>query len=156
MEAATLQARMGNPAFVVPNAIEALQALGKATQDAGVPAKTIELVNLRASQINGCGVCAVQHPRIAKKLGETDDRINAVAAWRDAPYFNDAERAALALTEAVTRLNDRGDPVPDDVWEDAAGQYDEQVLGALVLAIANINVWNRINVATRQVAGQEW
>lgn len=156
MEAATLQARMGNPAFVVPNAIEALQALGKATQDAGVPAKTIELVNLRASQINGCGVCAVQHPRIAKKLGETDERIYAVAAWRDAPYFNDAERAALALTEAVTRLNDRGDPVPDDVWEDAAGQYDEQVLGALVLAIANINVWNRINVATRQVAGQEW
>ena len=156
MEAATLRARMGNPAFVVPNAMEALQALGKVTQDAGVPAKTLELVNLRASQINGCGVCAVQHPRIAKKLGETDERIHAVAAWRDAPYFNDAERAALALTEAVTRLSDRGDPVPDDVWEDASGQYDEQVLGALVLAIANINVWNRINVATKQVAGQEW
>ena len=156
MEAATLQARMGNPAFVVPNAMEALQALGKATQDAGVPAKTLELVHLRASQINGCGVCAVQHPRLAKKLGETDERIYAVTAWRDAPYFDDAERAALALTEAVTRLSDRGDPVPDDVWEYASGQYDERALGALVLAIANINVWNRINVATRQVAGQEW
>jgi AhpD family alkylhydroperoxidase len=152
----TLQARMAHPAFVVPGAMDALQALGKATQRAGIPARTLELVNLRASQINGCGVCAVQHPRIAKRLGETEDRLHAVAAWRDAPYFDEAERAALALTEALTRLPDRADPVPDDVWEHAAAQYDEQALGALVLGIASINVWNRLNVATRQVAGQEW
>ena len=156
MQSTTVQARMTNPALAVPGAMEAVQALGKATQDAGVPAATLELVNLRASQINGCGVCAVQHPRILKGLGETDDRINAVAAWREAPFFTDAERAALALAEAVTRLGDRADPVPDETWDEAARQYDEPALAALVLAIANINVWNRLNVATRQVAGQSW
>ncbi len=121
-----------------------------------MPPKTLELVNLRASQINGCGVCAVQHPRIARRLGETDERLFAVTAWRDAPFFTDAERAALALTEAVTRLDDRSNPVPDEVWDEAARHYDEQALATLVVAIANINVWNRLNVATRQVAGQEW
>jgi len=147
---------MNNPVFVIPDAMQALQDLGKAIQKGGVPPKTLELVNLRASQINGCGVCAVQHPRIAKKLGETDERLYAVAAWRDAPYFTDAERAALALTEAATRLNDRSDPVPDEIWEEAARHYDEQALAALILNIATINVWNRLNVTTRQVAGQEW
>jgi AhpD family alkylhydroperoxidase len=147
---------MSNPAFVVPDAMQALQALGKAVQEGGVPPKTLELVNLRASQINGCGVCAVQHPRLARKLGETDERIFAVTAWREAPYFTDAERAALALTEAVTRLSDRAEPVPDEIWDEAAQQYDEQALATLVIAIANINVWNRLNVTTRQVAGQEW
>ena len=151
-----MHARMGHPAFLVPDAMQALQALGRAVQQAGVSPKTLELMNLRASQINGCGVCAVQHPRIARKLGETDDRLFAVTAWREAPYFTDAERAALALTEAVTRLSDRADPVPDEVWDEAARHYDEQALAALVMAIANINVWNRLNVATRQIAGQEW
>jgi AhpD family alkylhydroperoxidase len=152
----TMQARMSNPAFVVPDAMQALQALGKAVQEGGVPRKTLELVNLRASQINGCGVCAVQHPRIARKLGETDERIFAVTAWREAPYFTNAERAALALAEAVTRLSDRAEPVLDEIWNEAAQHYDEQALATLVIAIANINVWNRLNVATRQVAGQEW
>jgi AhpD family alkylhydroperoxidase len=152
----TMQARMSNPAFVVPDAMQALQALGKAVQEGGVPRKTLELVNLRASQINGCGVCAVQHPRIARKLGETDERIFAVTAWRESPYFTNAERAALALAEAVTRLSDRAEPVPDEIWNEAAQHYDEQALATLVIAIANINVWNRLNVATRQVAGQEW
>jgi AhpD family alkylhydroperoxidase len=156
MQTTTIQARMTNPAFVVPDAMQALQALGKAVQESGLPPRTIELVNLRASQINGCGVCAVQHPRIAKKLGETDERLFAVAAWREAPYFTDAERAALALTEAATRLSDRADPVPDEIWDEAARHYDEQALAALVLNIASINVWNRLNVTTRQVAGQEW
>jgi AhpD family alkylhydroperoxidase len=156
MQTETMQARMSNPAFVLPDAMQALQALGKAIQRGGVPAKTLELVNLRASQINGCGVCAVQHPRIARRLGETDERLFAVAAWRDAPYFTDAERAALALTEAATRMSDREEPVPDDVWDEAARHYDEEALAALVLAIAQINVWNRLNVTTRQVAGQEW
>ena len=93
----------------------------------------------------------------AKKHGETDDRLAVVAGWREAPFFTDAERAALALAEAVTRLSDRSDPVPDAVWDEAATQYDEQKLAALVVAIANINLWNRLNVATRQVAGAyEW
>src|SRR5881396_3361794 len=118
-----MQARMPHPVRVVPDAMKALQALAKAVQDNGVPPKTLELVNLRASQINGCGVCAVQHPRLARKLGETDDRLFAVAAWREAPYFDDAERAALALTEAATRMSDRADPVPDDVWDEAARHY---------------------------------
>ena len=106
---------------------------------------TRELVHLRASQINGCSVCVDMHARELKKAGETDERLFAVAAWRDAPYFTDAERAALALTEAVTRLGDRADPVPDDVWDEAARHYDEQALAALILSIAQINVWNRLN-----------
>ena len=148
-----MEARMTHPAMLVPEAMEALQALGAAVGKGGVPARTLELVHLRASQINGCSVCADGHPRIARKLGETDERLLAVATWRDTPYFTDAERAALALAEAVTRLSDRADPVPDEVWDEAARHYDEPALAALVLAIANINVWNRLNVATRQQAG---
>ena len=155
-ETATLEARMNHPAFVVSGAFDALQALSKAIRTTGISPKLLELVSLRASQINGCGVCGVQHPRIARKLGETDERIFAVAAWRDAPYFSDAERAALALTEAATRISDREDPVPDEIWDEAARHYDETELAGLVLAIAGINVWNRLNVATHQVAGQEW
>lgn len=152
-----MQARMANPAMVLPDVMAALQALGKAVNTAaakgGVPAGTIDLVHLRASQLNGCGVCVDLHARDATKQGESGDRINAVAAWRDTPYFTDAERAALALTEAVTRLSDRPEPVPDDVWAEAARHYDEPTLAALLTAIAAVNVWNRLNVATRQVAG---
>ena len=152
----TLEPRIANPAFAVPGAMDALMALNKAISRVKLPPRMLELMHLRASQINGCGVCAVQHPQLARKLGETDERIFAVAAWRDAPFFTDAERAALALTEALTRIADSADPVPDDVWDEAARHYDEQELAALVLSIAQINVWNRLNVATRQVAGQEW
>lgn len=95
------------------------------------------------------------HSRLLKRAGESDQRLFTVAGWRDTPYFTDAERAALALTEAVTRLSDRADPVPDEIWEEAARHYDETQLSALLLAIAAINVWNRLNVPTRQVAG-EW
>jgi AhpD family alkylhydroperoxidase len=148
-------ARLKHPAYVLPGAMDALQSLGGAVAKSGLPPRTVELLSLRASQINGCSVCIDGHPRIARKLGETDERLFAVAAWRDAPYFTAAERAALALTEAVTRLDDRPDPVPDEVWEEAARHYDETALAGLVLAIAGINVWNRLNVATRQPAG-EW
>jgi AhpD family alkylhydroperoxidase len=130
-----------------------MQALGAAVARAGVPSSTLELVHLRASQINGCGVCLHGHSLIAKSEGETDERMFALAGWRDAPYFTDAERAALALTEAVTRLSDRSDPVPDATWDEAARLFDEVQLAALVLSIASVNVYNRINVATRQVAG---
>lgn len=135
--------------------MEALMALGKAVEAGGVEKKTLELVHLRASQINGCSVCVDMHARNLKAAGETEERAFAVAAWRDAPYFTDAERAVLALTEAVTRLSDREDPVPDVIWNEAARHYDERALATLVLSIATINVWNRLNVSTRQVAG-EW
>jgi AhpD family alkylhydroperoxidase len=152
-----MQARMKNPAMLIPEAMQALQALGASAEKAGVPAKTLGLVHLRASQINGCAMCCDMHPRMMRKAGETDERMHALAAWRDTPYFTDAERAALALTEAVTRLSDRPDPVPDDVWKEAARHYDEPGLAALLLSIASINVWNRLNVATRQVAGSvQW
>ena len=146
-------ARLKHPAMVLPDAMQSLQAMGAAIAKSGVPARTLELVSLRASQINGCSVCVDGHPRIARKLGETDERLFAVAAWRDAPYFAEAERAALALAEAVTRLDDRSDPVPDEIWEEAARHYDEPALAALIISIALINFWNRLNVATRQVAG---
>ena len=112
-----MQARMKNVAMVLPDALQALLALGKATEKGGVPARTIELVHLRASQINGCSVCVDMHYAALKQGGRNDERLFAVSAWRDAPYFTDAERAALALTEAVTRLSDRADPVPDDDLE---------------------------------------
>jgi AhpD family alkylhydroperoxidase len=147
------KSRMKNPVLVFPGAMRALQALGESAANHGVPKQTLELVHLRASQINGCGLCADMHARDLKKGGETDERLFAVATWRDAPYFSVAERAALALTESATRLNDRSEPVPDEVWDEAARHYDEAGLAALVIAIAAINAWNRINVTTRQVAG---
>ena len=148
-----MHARIKNPAMLLPETMKALQALAASVDDRGVPKKTLELVHLRASQINGCSVCLDGHVKIARKSGESDDRLFTVGAWRDAPYFTDAERAALALTEAVTRIGDSADPVPDAVWDEAARHYDERALAALVVAIAQINVWNRLNVATRQVAG---
>src|SRR4051812_34657765 len=135
-------ARLKQPVFLIPEAMPALQALGGAVAKAGLPPRLVELISLRASQINGCSVCVDGHPRIARKLGETDERLFAVSAWRDAPYFTPAERAALALTEAVTRLADRPDPVPDEVWEEAARHYDETALAGLGLAIAGINAGN--------------
>jgi AhpD family alkylhydroperoxidase len=151
----TVKSRMKNPAMVLPEVLQALLALNKATEKAGIPPKTIGLVQVRASQINGCSVCVDMHCRDLKKAGETDDRLFAVAAWYDAPYFSEAERAALALAEAVTRLSDRSDPVPDVVWEEATRHYEERALAALITSIALINTWNRLNVATRQIAG-EW
>ena len=148
-----MQARMNNPVMIIPQAMQALHALGKATEQHGVPPATVGLVQLRASQINGCSLCVDMHARDLKKAGETDERLFAVAAWRDAPYFSEAERAALALAEAVTRIADRTDPVADDVWNEAARHYDETALAALLLSISLINVWNRLNVSTRQVAG---
>jgi AhpD family alkylhydroperoxidase len=150
-----MQSRMTNPAMILPEAMKALWALGAATEKSGLASRTVMLVQLRASQINGCSVCVDMHSRDLKKAGETDERLFAVAAWRDAPYFTDAERAALALTEAVTRLSDRPDAVPDEIWDEASRHYDERQLAALIISIALINVWNRLNVATRQVAG-EW
>ena len=151
-----VQARMSNPATILPDAMDGIQALLKATRKGGVPQRTLELVHLRASQINGCSFCVDSGARSAKKAGETDERLFAVAAWREAPYFTDAERAALALTEAATRLADRADPVPDEIWNEAARHYDERGLAALVLMIATTNLFNRVNLTTRQMAGAQW
>ncbi len=146
-----MQARMKNPAMIVPGAMQSLLALAKAAEQGGVPKRTLDLVHLRVSQINGCSVCV----DMTFQSGKIDEGVFAVSAWRDAPYFTDAERAALALSEAVTRLSDRSDPVPDEIWDEAARHYDEPALASLILYIAMTNVWNRLNVTTRQVAG-EW
>ncbi|MGA2836647.1 MAG: carboxymuconolactone decarboxylase family protein [Acidimicrobiales bacterium] len=154
-----MPSRIPNPALSVPGVLDALQSLSKAAYEAagqaGLPQSTVELVNLRASQINGCSVCLDMHARGAKKAGESDERLFTLAAWRDTPYFTGAERAALALAEAGTRLADRGEPVPDQVFDEAVAHYDEQALSALIVCIAAINTWNRLNVMSDQEAG-EW
>jgi AhpD family alkylhydroperoxidase len=147
-----MQARMKNPALVL-GAMQPVQGLFKAIYAGGVEQATLELVHLRASQVNGCSACVDSGAKAARKAGETEERLAAVAAWREAPYFTDAERAALALAEAATRLADRPDPVPDEVWDAAAGHYDEKQLAAIVLMIALTNLFNRLNATTRQVAG---
>ena len=154
-----MEPRMKNPIMVIPGAMEALQLLGGAARESGVPITTLYLVEVRASQINGCSVCLDMHSREMRAAGESDERIAMVGAWREAPYYSDAERAALELTEAATRLADRSDPVPDAIWEQAARHYDTSQLAGLVLMIAGINAWNRINAATRQVTGnwvEQW
>ena len=134
-----MQARMKHPAMILPGAMEALQSLAKAAEQGGVPKRTLDLVHLRTSQINGCSVSVDMGYRF-KTTDETNERLFAVAAWQDAPYFTDAERAALALAEAVTRLSDRSDPVPDDIWNEAARHYDERGLSSLILWSAMTNV----------------
>jgi AhpD family alkylhydroperoxidase len=147
------QPRIQNPALTVPGALDALQQLAGSATHAGIPEATLAMVTLRASQINGCSVCVDIHTRELEHMGESSERIHLVAAWREAPYFSNAERAALALTEAITRVADRPDAVPDEIWDAAAGHYSEQQLAALVVAIAAINAFNRIHAATRQITG---
>ncbi|MEE6257106.1 carboxymuconolactone decarboxylase family protein [Plantactinospora sonchi] len=144
-----MQARLDNPATLLPEVLPAINIIYKTTHSAGVPARTLELVHMRASQINGCGVCLDMGARKAKQSGETDERLFAVAAWRETPYFTDAERAALALAEAVTRIADRPEAVSDEIWADAAKHYTEKELAALVLWIAVSNMFNRVNAAVR-------
>jgi AhpD family alkylhydroperoxidase len=149
-----MTARMTNPAFAVDGAMDALNALSKSISRARLPIGR-ELVHLRASQINGCSVCVDMHAKAARRSGESEERVFAVAAWRETPYFNDAERAALAHTVALTRLADEPEPVPDAIWDAAAEHFDETQLGGLVLDIATVNLWNRLNIATRQVVGEQ-
>lgn len=134
--------------------MQAALALSSAVEKSGLSPTILDLVHLRVSQVNGCSLCVEMGWRKLKGAGETDERLLSVAAWRDTPYFTDAERAALALAEAATRLADQPDPVPDAVWEEAARHHGRRELAALTLAIALTNLWNRINVTTRQVASQ--
>ncbi|MQA06113.1 MAG: carboxymuconolactone decarboxylase family protein [Streptosporangiales bacterium] len=151
-----MDARLNNPAALLPDAVTAINGLYKTAHSTGVSPTALALVHLRASQINGCSACVDIGVKGARKAGETDERLFAVAAWRETTYFTEAERAALALAEAATRLADRSDPVPDDVWAAAAEHYGEKELAALVLWIGVTNMFNRINVTTRQPVPQEW
>jgi AhpD family alkylhydroperoxidase len=142
-----------NLAMTLPEATPAIKSMIAAAWKAGVPPKTLHLVHMRISQINGCAACLDGGAKHAKGHGEADERLFTVAGWRDAPYYTEAERSALALAETVTRLSDREDPVPDAIWKEAARHFDEKELAGLLLWIATTNVFNRLNVATRQVAG---
>lgn len=147
---------MQNPARLLPGAMDAVVALTHSVRT-GVTDTTLELVHLRVSQVNGRSSCVDAGSRPAKDAGEIDERLWTVAAWGDATSFHPAERAALALTEAVTRLADRTDPVPDAVWDEAARHYDEKALAALVVQVVQVavtNVFNRLNIPTRQVPAQ--
>ncbi|MFC0601435.1 carboxymuconolactone decarboxylase family protein [Streptomyces palmae] len=152
-----MTARMKNAAMVLPDAMTGIQSLIKAMHQGGVPQQTMELVHLRVSQINGCSACVYGGVASAKKAGESDERLHQVAAWREAPFFTDAERAALALAEAATRLADRsGQAVPDDIWDEAADHFDERQLAAIILMIATTNLFNRLNATIQEPAGQTW
>nr|WP_243901156.1 carboxymuconolactone decarboxylase family protein [Glycomyces sp. NEAU-S30] len=147
---------MTSPAMVLPDAYKAIGALNKAISATSVPEPTLELVHLRASQINGCAGCVVFGIDQAKQRGETDDRLHSVAVWRESPLFTDAERAALALTEAATRIADRPDAVTDEIWLEATKHFGEEELAAILLMIGMTNLFNRLNVPTRQPAVKSW
>jgi AhpD family alkylhydroperoxidase len=146
----TMTARM-DLAAKAPAAYKAMLVLDRAAHQTALPKPLLELVKLRASQINGCVYCVDMHGADAKAGGETDARLFAVAVWRDAPFFTEAERAAFALTEAMTRLSQTDDRVPDEVWKEAAGHFADDLLAQLVMVIVTINAWNRICVTTRMV-----
>jgi AhpD family alkylhydroperoxidase len=150
-----MQARMNHSVMVLPEAMNALFALNNALEGK-LPLKTHKLAHLRASQINGCSVCVDMHAKELQKAGVPNEHIFAVAAWRETPFFSEAERAALELTEALTRLADKADPVPDALWSEVRKHFDETETSALLLGIAQINVWNRLNAAVRQMVGAKW
>jgi AhpD family alkylhydroperoxidase len=148
--------RMPNPAVLIPEAMQALKAVNKASLGAGVDGKLLALSHLRASQINGCSSCVAGGAQQSRYHGATAEQVDTVAAWRETPWFSEEERAVLALTEAVTRLADNPDPVPDEVWDVAAKHFDQKELAALLLNIAITNAFNRLNVPTRRQAGGKW
>ncbi|GGO08101.1 carboxymuconolactone decarboxylase family protein [Microbispora bryophytorum] len=149
-----MEARMKSPAN--PDVITAVQHLYKAIHAGGVDPRALELVHLRASQINGCSPCVFAGVASAKKHGETDERLHSVVAWRETPFFTEAERAALALTEAATRIQDGAPGVTDEIWEAAAAHFDDGQLSAIILNVAMTNFFNRINRAVREQAGTTW
>ncbi|GGP62325.1 carboxymuconolactone decarboxylase family protein [Streptomyces abikoensis] len=152
-----MNARMKNPALVLPDAMKGIQSILSAVHQGDAPRQILELVHLRASQINGCSACVYGGIASAKKAGESDERLHQVAAWREAPFFSDAERAALALAEAATRIADRsGKAVPDEIWDEAADHFDEKQLSAIILMVAMTNFFNRINTTIEEPAGTTW
>jgi AhpD family alkylhydroperoxidase len=151
-----MTARMSNPASVLPDSMKGIQSIIKAAHSTGIPRSTMELAHLRASQVNGCSPCVYSGAIAAKNAGESDERLFAVAAWRETHLFSDSERAALALAESMTRLVDHPEPVPDEVWNEAAKNFDEKQMAGLVLWVATTNLFNRLNATTKQPAGTAW
>jgi AhpD family alkylhydroperoxidase len=149
-----MEARMKSKAN--PDVTTAIQHLYKAIHAGGVDPRLLELVHLRASQINGCSPCVFAGIASAKKHGETDERLHNVVTWRETPFFTEEERAALALTEAATRIQDGGPGVTDEIWDAAAAHFDENQLSAINLEIALTNFFNRINRTIREQAGKSW
>jgi AhpD family alkylhydroperoxidase len=150
-----MKARIENAASS-PDVTTGIQHIFKAVYSGGVPRETLDLVHLRASQINGCSACVDAGVASAAKAGVSSEKLLTVAAWYENPIFDDAERAALALTEAATRLADRPGSVTDEIWAEAAKHYDERQLGALVLMMAITNFFNRLNTTFRVPAGARW
>ena len=149
--------RMENPAILLSQSLKAIPYLTGAIRDGGLSEELQELVSLRASQINGCAACVYGHVAALRKLECSDDRIDTVAVWRHSPYFSEKETVAFELTEAVTRQADsRGELVSDDLWSRVRLQFDESEAAALILAIALINFFNRINVTIQEPAGTLW
>jgi len=152
-----MSARMTNPATILPQSLKGVGSLLGALEDSGLPLVLRELISLRVSQINGCAACVYGHVDTLRKEGESDDRVNTVVVWRESPFFTDSERAALNLAEAATRLADsRATAVPDEIWDEAADHFDEKALAGVVLQIALINFFNRINVTIQEPAGTTW
>ena len=149
-----MEARLNSPTN--PDVITAFQRLTKAIHAGGVDPVVLELVHLRASQINGCSPCVFTGVQSAKRHGETDERLHNVVAWRETPFFTDRERAALALTEAATRIQDGAPGVTDEIWNAAATHFDENQLSAIILEIAMTNLFNRINRTINEQAGKTW
>jgi AhpD family alkylhydroperoxidase len=150
----TMEARLNyTDSAVAAKFVKYLASAGKAVKDSALPTATQHLVEIRASQINGCAHCTDMHTKEAARAGETPVRLNLVATWREATVFTEAERAALELAEQGTRIADAAGGVTDETWANAAKHYDEDQLAALVALIAGINAWNRLNVITQQPAG---
>ncbi|WP_328339630.1 carboxymuconolactone decarboxylase family protein [Streptomyces violaceus] len=152
-----MRARMTNPAYVLPGAMKGIGGIFQAIGESGLRQELAEIVGLRASQINGCGACVHGHTVNLRKAGVSEERISAVAAWRHAPFFSDAERAALKLTEAVTRLADLSEEsVPDVLWDEVADHFDEKELSGLILTVSLTNMFNRINTTIQEPVGTTW
>jgi AhpD family alkylhydroperoxidase len=151
-----MDARMTNPATLLPDATKGVQSIFKAMSSGGAPAATLELVHLRASQINGCSACVSAGTTSAQKAGETVERLLQLPAWRESDLFTPAERAALELTEVVTRLADTSDAVSDRLWTELNDHHDEKAVAAIILMVSLTNFFNRINTTVREPAGATW
>ena len=151
-----MENRLKNKGANNPDVWTAIQHLHKAIAAGGVDPKLLSLVHLRVSQINSCSACIYASVAGGKKAGDTDERLHNVSAWREAPFYTDAERAALALAEAATRLQDGAAGVTDEIWEEANAHFTEEQIGAINLEIAMTNFFNRLNRTIKEPAGQTW
>ena len=138
-------------AQAAPAVLTAMSGLEEYVHQSGIEQPLLELIKLRASLINGCAYCVDMHTKVARSLGETEQRLHAVSVWRETPFFSERERAAFAWTEAVTLVS-KGH-VPDDAYELARLHFTDKELVALTLAVVAINAWNRLAIAFRTVPG---